>query len=90
MKMCKSSIKNGIFPDSLKCANVRLIYKIVDPFDKKNYRPVSILPLLSKAHERVIYEQTLNYFEPFFNETLCGFRKTHSTQHASFELLTSW
>ena len=28
--------------------------------------------------------------ETFFNEILCGFRKAHSTQHASFELITSW
>ena len=51
---------------------------------------MSILLLLSKVYERVIYEQTSYYFEPFFNEILCGFRKTHSTQHALFKLLTSW
>ena len=84
------ALKTGSFPDSLKCANVRPIYKKEDPFDKKNYRPVSILPLLSKVYERVIYEQTSYYFEPFFNEILCGFRKAHSTQHALFKLLTSW
>ena len=38
----------------------------------------------------MIYEYVSNYFEPFFNRILCGFRKAHSTQHASFELLTSW
>ena len=38
----------------------------------------------------MIHEQVSNYFGPFFNEILCGFRKTHCTQHASFELLTSW
>ena len=80
----------GSFPDSLKCANARPIYKKVDPFDKKNYRPVSILPLLSRVCERVIYEQASNYFEHFVNEILRGFREIHSTQHASFELLTSW
>ena len=51
---------------------------------------MSILPLLSKVYERVIYEQASNYFEPFFNEILCGFRKAHSTQQALFKLLTSW
>ena len=80
----------GSFPDSLKCANVRPIYKKVDPFDKKNYRLVSILPLLSKVYERVIYEQASNYFEPFFNKILCGYRKAPSRQHALFELLVSW
>ena len=49
-----------------------------------------VLPLSSKVYKRVIHEQVSNYFGPFFNEILCGFRKTHCTQHASFELLTSW
>ena len=62
----------------------------MDPFDKKNHRPMTILPFLSKVYERVIYEQASNYFEPFFNEILCGFRKVPSTQHALFQLLTSW
>ena len=51
------ALKTGSFPDSLKCANVRPIYKKVDPFDKKNYRPVIMLPRLSKFYERVIFEQ---------------------------------
>ena len=38
---------------------------------------------------RVIYERTSNYFEPFFNEILCGVQETHSTQHAWFKLLAS-
>ena len=79
----------GSFPDSLKCANARPIYKKVDPFDKKNYRLVSILPLLSKVYERVIYEQASNCFEPFFNDILRGYGKGPGRQHALFELLTS-
>ena len=56
--MCvNEALKTGPFPNSLKYANVRSIYKNVDPFHKKNYRPVSILPLLLKVYERVIYEQ---------------------------------
>ena len=51
---------------------------------------MSILPLLSKVYERVLYEQASNYFEPFLNEIFCGFRKAHSTQYALFKLLTSW
>ena len=78
------ALKTGSFPNSLKCVSVRPIYKRVDPFDKKNYRPVGILPLLSKAYERVIYGQASNYFEPFFNEILCRFRKAHSAQYALY------
>ena len=94
MSMCQWRIKNGIFSDSLKCANVRPICKKLDRFDRNNYRPVSIFiylwPLLSKVYERVICEQASNYFESLFKKILCGFRKAHSMQHASFLLLISW
>ena len=51
---------------------------------------MTILPLLSKVYERVIYKQASNYFESFFNEILCGFRKVNSAQHDLFKLLASW
>ena len=60
----------------LKCANVRRIHKNVDPFDQNNYRLVSILPLLSKVYERVIYEQASNCFEPFL-VTFCADIEKH-------------
>ena len=61
VKVCANeTLTTGYFADSLKCANVRPIYKKVDPFDKKNYRPVSTLPLLSKFYERAIYERASN------------------------------
>ena len=66
------TLTTGSFPDSLKCANVRPTHKNVDPFGKRNYRPVSTLPLLSKVYERVIFEQALNYLESIFNEILRG------------------
>ena len=70
---------NGKFPITLKNANVTPVHKKDDPTDKKNIRPVSVLPLLSKVFERVIYNQ--------LGKLLCGFRKSHSTQHALFKLL---
>ena len=65
-------------------------FKKEDPFDKSNYRPVSILPLLSKVYEKVIYNQLPDCSESFLNNILCGFRKAHSTQHVLFKLRQSW
>ena len=65
-------------------------FKKEDPFDKSNYRPVSILPLLSKVYEKVIYNQLSDYSESFLNNILCGFQKAHSMQHALLKLLQSW
>ena len=45
------SFASGEFPDCLKQANVSPIFKKDDPLDKENYRPVSILPLLSKVYK---------------------------------------
>ena len=63
------------------------VHKKDDPTDKTTYQPISVLPLLSKVFERVIYNQLGKYMETFLNKLLCGFRKTHSTQHALFQLL---
>ena len=71
-------------------ANVTSVFKKEDPLDKSNYRPVSILPLLSKVYERFTYNQLSEYSNNFLNEALCGFRKAHSTQHVLFKLLQSW
>ena len=54
-----------MFPDCLKEANVTPIFKKDDHLDKDNYRPVRILPLLSKVFEKLIYKQLLNYTESF-------------------------
>ena len=48
---------NGKFPITLKNANVTSVHKKDYPTDKTNFRPVSVLPLLSKVFERVINNQ---------------------------------
>ena len=84
------SFETGAFPDCLKEANVTPIFKEDDHLDKENYRPVSIPPLLFKAFKKLIYKHLLNYIDSVLSSILCGFRKTHNTQHALFKLLHSW
>ena len=91
MTQCvNKSFARGEFPDCLKEANVSPIFKKDDPLDKENYRTVSILPLLSKVYEKLLYNRLSHYVENVFNVILCGFRKAHSAQHALFKLLQSW
>ena len=61
---------------------------VVHPTHKKdcnaeisNYRPISILPNLSKIHERLLYDQMCTYFSIFSPEYQCGFRKRYRAQH---------
>ena len=75
-----SSIDNEVFPDQWKTARVCPIPKTKHPTKLKDFRPVSILPLLSKVYEKVILKQLLNYVETkIYNNTQSGFRKGHST-----------
>ena len=81
--------ETGIFPSSLKLGNITPIFKKDGPLEKSNYRPVSILPLLSKVYERIIYNQSSQHSEQFLNSILCGFRQAHNTQYSLFKLLQS-
>ena len=84
------AIRNNKFPDSLKLSDITPVFKKLDSSDKANYRPTSVLPLLSKVFEKIIYDQLYEYLENFLSELLCGFRKAHSTQHALFRLIQKW
>ena len=79
-----SFINNGIntsfFPDELKRAEVTPIFKKEDSTNVKNYRPVSVLPVMSKVFERIMQKQINAYIEKLFSPYLCGFRKGFGTQ----------
>ena len=64
------STETGCFLDSLKKANITPIFKRNDPLDKSNYRPVSILPLISKVYEKRIYNQLSEYTESFLSHII--------------------
>ena len=54
-----------------------------------NYRPISLLPTISKVFERVIYSQLYAYFNDnnLMSEQQYGFRAQHSTELASVKLV---
>ena len=78
--MINKSIDVGIFPDCLKMAEVIPIYKKADNLKKENYRPVSMLPCLSKIFERVMADQLITYFKDIFDEVLSAFRTGYNCQ----------
>ena len=50
-------LKDGLFPNELKLADVSPVFKKDDDLNKENYRPVSILSHMSKVFERIFYKQ---------------------------------
>ena len=73
-------IATARFPDILKSAEVKPVFKKKSRIDKENYRPVSILRVISKIFERLIFKQLIMFFEPVFSKYQCGFLKGHSAQ----------
>ena len=57
---------------------------------KVYYRPVSILSNISKIHERLLFKQISEYFEPILSKFQCGFRKGYSAQHCLLAMLEKW
>ena len=84
------SIDQSIFPNNLKQADITPTHKDKDRSVKTNYRPVSILPSVSKIFESVLYQQ-LDFFSlKILSKHQCGFRKNHSSQHSLILMLEKW
>jgi hypothetical protein len=86
--LINQSIETSVFPDFLKVAKISPIYKKGEDNLFGNYRPVSVLPSISKVFERVLYNQIYEYFTNqnlLFNSQY-GFRKCHSTEFTVLEL----
>ena len=82
------SLSTGQFPDSCKLAVVSPILKGGDANDPNDYRPISILPLISKCIENSVNEQLTDFFES--NKLLSthqyGFRENHSTTYLTLDM----
>ena len=76
------SILSSTFPDLGKISKLKALFKKGSKVDPKNYRPISLLPLLSKVFETVIHLQTAKFLEDnailFMHQS--GFRPKHSTE----------
>ena len=81
-KCFNNSLAECIFPSNLKAGDVSAIHKKDDVNRKQNYRPITILPSVSKIYERLIETQIKPFALRFLNPLLCGFREHYSTQHA--------
>ena len=82
-------MNTGIFPDKLKIAKFIPIHKKDDETIFSNYRPISILPAISKLIEKVVYNQICSFFiqHNLFSDSQYGFRAKHSTELAALELV---
>ena len=81
------------YPTSMKIADVIPVYKPNEKNEKvfkKNYRPVSLTPIVSKVFERSMFNEISQYIDKFFSPYLFGFRKGHSTEQCLLTMIEFW
>ena len=85
-------ISTGIFSTDWKLANVTPIFKKGKKDEMNNYRPISVISVVAKIFEKLIFEQLYEYLNN--NNLICasqsGFRTLHSTLTALIETVDNW
>ena len=87
--LCSKSLASGVFPDSMKLAEVVPLYKRKSPHEKTNYRPISLLTTMSKILEKTMYSRVYNFLDQTnqIYQSQYGFRARHSCKHAIAEVI---
>ena len=87
-----SSLVNNKVPDDWKISRVTPLFKRGKRSNMNNYRPISIISVVAKVFERLVYDQLSNYLTEYgiLTQSQSGFRKFHSTVTALLEATDSW
>lgn len=82
------SLEKGVFPNIFKIAIVTPIYKAGEKDQASNYRPISVLSILSKILEKIVNKRLMTYLEKnnLISVNQYGFRNNRSTNDAVLKL----
>ena len=89
-KLLNESLETSTFPNILKLADITPLFKKKDPLDKTNYRPASVLPIVSKLFEKIMQKQVNGFISNYLSPYLCVCRKSYSAQQARLVLTEQW
>ena len=84
------SLSSGMYPDQWKNAKIIPVYKSGSVSELDNYRPISILPAISKIAERLVHDQLAKFLEDsnLSLPTQFGFRSRYSSTQLVLQFLT--
>ena len=89
--LINKSLCSGEVPDTLKIAKVIPIYKSKNKQNIENYRPISVLPAISKVVEKVVFKRLYNFLDinSLISNCQYGFRPKHSTSDAMIDFINN-
>jgi len=84
-----NSVNSGIFPDTLKIARVVPVFKAGDKHSVNNYRPISVLSIISKIFEKLMHNRLMTFVtnNDVLSKNQFGFRTNSCTSDAVLEFL---
>ena len=90
--ICNRSITTSVFPSKWKEAKVAPLHKNGSHEEVNNYRPISILPVLSKVLEKHVHESLSDFLHQhtLLHKTQSGFRAKHSCETALTNMIDLW
>ena len=91
-KICNHSIEHDTFPQAWKIARVSPLHKRDSVHELSNYRPISILPVLSKILEKHVSNAFYEFLtvNDLLSHKQSGFRSKHSCETALHQITDEW
>ena len=77
-------------PDTWKHGQITPHHKKESVLDKKNFRPVTVLPAFAKVFDKIIHTQMTEHFESIFHDYMFAYRKFHGCPAALLTLTEDW
>ena len=92
LKIFNTSLETGKFPDPWKTARVAPIFKDGDKSLRSNYRPISVLPVVSRLFEKLVFNQLYKYLDSngLLSNVQSGFRSLFSTLTCLLKTTDEW
>ena len=84
-ELCNLSIKLGSFPDACKIAKLKPLFKKESKTNPSNYRPISLLSLISKIIEKVVFYLTMNFYTTANHDFRKSTRQTHASRFCTIK-----
>ena len=88
-KVINSSITLGQYPTSWKMGQV-MPFKKDNKFNKKNHRPVSILPSFNNVFKKILANQFEDFYENILSDHISAYRKNYSCETSLLKLTEDW
>ena len=87
-----TSLETSQFPDCWKNARITPIFKEGDRAERSNYRPISVLPVISRLFEKLVFNQLYEYLvkNKLIHPGQSGFLKLHSTLTCLLKNTDDW